>query len=233
MRVFNCDEPFAERFLKRYAQTWPQRARLHRLDVAGSEMIFEPLAEADREMFTELQAAFAAVFPGLRCVAAVSRFRPVEVPAVLTETRDGSSRREMERVSSDLALPGYIRDLVKGFLSEQPEPLTLHLNADNPTIQKLAARGNLRDEVSRHALVSLYNNALMLLSRYLRVEDVRAMFVQYNQVIELMLSLAAERASLERDLHASRAEAQELRRGVRRDAADRDPHGPGKRNDAS
>jgi hypothetical protein len=77
--------------------------------------------------------------------------------------------------------------------------------------------------------VSLYNNALMLLSRYLRVEDVRAMFVQYNQVIELMLSLAAERASLERDLHASRAEAQELRR----DAAGRDPHGPGKRNDAS
>ena len=36
--------------------------------------------------------------------------------------------------------PDYVRKLLKGFLTEQREPLTLHLNADNPTIQKLAAR---------------------------------------------------------------------------------------------
>ena len=206
MRVFNCAEPFAERFLRRYAETWPDRAHLHRLDVAGSEMIFEPLTEAERDSFTELQAAYTLIFPDLRCVAAVSRFRPVEVPAVLTETRDGRSRREMEEVTTNLSLPGYVRDLLKGFLSEQREPLTLHLNADNTTIQKLAARGNLRDEVSRQALVSLYNNALMLLARALRVQDVQTMFVQYNQVIELMLSLAAERADFERDLHARQLE---------------------------
>jgi molecular chaperone HtpG len=224
MRVFNCAEPFAERFLRRYADIWPERAHLHRLDVAGSEMIFEPLTEAERETFAELQAAFSLIFPDLRCVAAVSRFRPVEVPAVLTETRDGRSRRQMEEVSGDLSLPGYIRDLVKGFLSEQREPLTLHLNAENSTIQKLAARGNLRDEVSRQALVSLYNNALMLLSRVLRVEDVRTMFVQYNQVVELMLSLAAERADFERDLNAARVEVDELVRSAQTDITDLDPY---------
>jgi len=224
MRVFNCAEPFAERFLKRYAEMWPERAHLHRLDVAGSEMIFEPLTEAERETFAELQAVYSVIFPDLRCVAAVSRFRPVEVPAVLTETRDARSRRQMEQVSTDLALPGYIRDLVKGFLSEQREPLTLHLNADNATIQKLAARGNLRDEVSRQALVSLYNNALMLLSRILRVEDVRTMFVQYNQVIELMLSLAAERAAFERDLHACRVEVEELLHSRQDDTTSLDPY---------
>jgi len=224
MRVFNCAEPFAERFLRRYAEMWPERAHLHRLDVAGSEMIFEPLTEAERETFTELQAAYSVIFPDLRCVAAVSRFRPVEVPAVLTETRDGRSRRQMEQVSTDLALPGYIRDLVKGFLSEQREPLTLHLNADNPTIQKLAARGSLRDEVSRQALVSLYNNALMLLSRVLRVDDVRTMFVQYNQVIELMLSLATERADFERDLHACRVEVEELLGSTRSEPSGLDPY---------
>lgn len=224
MRVFNCAEPFAERFLKRYAQIWPERAHLHRLDVAGSETIFEPLTDAEQEGFTELQAAYNLIFPDLRCVASVSRFRPVEVPAVLTETRDGRSRREMEEVTTNLSLPGYVRDLLKGFLSEQREPLTLHLNADNVTIQKLAARGNLRDEVSRQALVSLYNNALMLLARALRVQDVQTMFEQYNQVIELMLSLAAERAGFERDLHARQVEIAELVRNAKDNTAGLDPY---------
>jgi len=224
MRVFNCAEPFAERFLKRYAKTWPERAHLHKLDVAGSETIFEPLTEAERENFAELQAAYSVIIPDLRCVAAVSRFRPAEVPAVLTETRDARSRREMEQISQDLALPGYVRDLLKGFLNQHREPLTLHLNVDNPTIQKLAARGNLRDEVSRHALVSLYNNALMLLARALPVEDVQTMFVQYNQVIELMLSLAAERANFERDLHASQLEVAELLRNAQGDTTGLDPY---------
>ena len=47
--------------------------------------------------------------------------------------------------------------------------------------------------------MSLYNNALMLLARALRVEDVQAMFVQYNQVIERMLSLAEDRSAIERE----------------------------------
>jgi molecular chaperone HtpG len=224
MRVFNCAEPFAERFLERYAQTWPERAHLHRLDVAGSETIFEPLTEVEQESFTELQAVYSLIFPDLRCVAKVSRFRPVEVPAVLTETRDGRSRREMEQISTNMSLPGYVRDLLKGFLHDQREPLTLHLNADNPTIQKLAARDNLRDEVSRQALVSLYNNALMLLARVLRVEDVQTMFEQYNQVIELMLSLSAERADFERDLHARQVEIVELLHSAQGDTTGLDPY---------
>jgi HSP90 family molecular chaperone len=211
IRVFNCAEPFAERFLKRYARTWPQRAHLSRLDVAGSETIFEPLGEEEAECFADLQAAYSLVFPDLRCVAQVSRFRPVAVPAVLTETRDRKSRREMQQVADDAALPGYIRDLVKGFLAEQREPLTLHLNADNPTIQTLAARAHLRDEVTRHALVSLYNNALMLLAPALRVDDVQVMFEQYNHVIERMLTLAEERSEFERILNARQTELDELR----------------------
>jgi len=193
LRVFNCDEPFAERFLRLYAKSWPSRVRLQRLDVAGSDIIFEPLTGAERDFYAALAAAYSVIFPDQRCTAEVSRFRPADVPAVLTETRDGRSRREMEGVVTNLSVPSYVRNLLKGFLAEQREPLTLHLNADNPIIKKLAARPNLHDEVSRHALISLYNNALMLLARSLRVEDVQAMFVQYNQVIDLLLSLAASR----------------------------------------
>ena len=193
LRVFNCDEPFAERFLRLYAKSWPGRVRVQRLDVAGSQTIFEPLTGSERAFYAELQAAYGVIFPDQRCSAEVSRFRPADVPAVLTETRDGRSRREMENVVTNLSVPSYVRNLLKGFLTEQREPLTLHLNADNPIVRKLAARPNLHDEVSRHALISLYNNALMLLARSLRTEDVQAMFVQYNQVIDLLLSLAADR----------------------------------------
>jgi hypothetical protein len=35
IRVFNCAEPFAERFLERYAEAWPEREHLSRLDDAG------------------------------------------------------------------------------------------------------------------------------------------------------------------------------------------------------
>jgi molecular chaperone HtpG len=211
MRLFNCSEPFAERFLKRYSELWPKRVHLSRLDLVSSETIFEPLTDDEREQFTELQAAYAFASTDTRFVTKVSRFRPVEVPAILTETRDNKNRREMEYTAKNLTLPDYIRDPIKGFLSEEREPLTLHLNADNATIRKLAARPNLRDEVSQQALMSLYNNAAMLLARALPVQDVQAMFVQYNQVIELMLSLAAERADFERTLNARQSELDELR----------------------
>jgi hypothetical protein len=44
--------------------------------------------------------------------------------------------------------------------------------------------------VSKHALVALYNNALMLLARSLPVDTVQTMVAQQNQVIALLLSLA-------------------------------------------
>jgi molecular chaperone HtpG len=220
IRVFNCHEVFAERFLKRYAEIWPQRVFLSRLDVAGSRAIFQPLAEGDAERFADLETAYSYVFPDRRYVARVSRFRPSELPAVLTETRDSKNRREMAQMVDDVVMPQFLRDIVQGFLAEESEPLTLHLNADNPTIQKLAGRSTLRDEVSRQALVSLYNNALMLLAPTLPVESVQAMFTQHNQVIELMLLLAEERAQFERELNAMKLDEQHA--GV--ESSERDPY---------
>ena len=190
IRVINCDEPFAERFLEKYARTWPQRVRLTRMDLAGSQAIFEPLPPEERAWFAGLERACAELLPARQFVARVSKFLPEELPAVLTETRDSRNRREMAQVASHLAVPAYLRNLVQGFLEEEPEQLTLHLNAGNPTIRKLAARHDLADEVSKHALVALYNNALMLLARSLPVDTVQTMVAQQNQVIALLLSLA-------------------------------------------
>jgi molecular chaperone HtpG len=212
IRVFDASEPFAERFLERYAKTWPDKLRLSRLDVTGSEVIFEPLADTDpdRERLRDLETAYARIFPDLRCIAKVSRFKPAEMPAVLTESRDQKTRREMEEVAHNVVLPGFIRDLVQGFLKDKREPLSLHLNADNPTIQRLALRSALRDTVTQNALVALYNNALMLLSRMISPDDVRVMFQQYNAVIDMMLGLADERVKLGSEAAALKSQLREL-----------------------
>jgi len=210
IRVFNASEPFAERFLERYAKTWPDRMRLSRLDVTGSEEIFEPLKGEEADQFRELEAAYALVFPDLRAIAKVSRFKPAEMPAVLTESRDQKTRREMEEVAGNVVLPGFIRDLVQGFLKEKREPLSLHLNADNLIVQRLAKRASLRDPVAGNALIALYNNAFMLLSQSITPENVRIMFGQYNAVIDMMLGLADERAKLTSETVALRTQVREV-----------------------
>ena len=194
LRVFNTAEPFAERFLERYQRVWPSKIHLSRLDVAGSDTIFEPLEEAEQQTYRDLEAAYGSIFPDLRCIARIARYKPKEVPAVLTETRDHKTRREMEDLVQNPSLPAYLRDIVGRFASEKRDPLTLHLNADNPAVQMLAKRPTLRDDVGRNALIAMYNNALMLLARAIDPENVRIMFDQYNHVIELMLG-GAESAS--------------------------------------
>ncbi len=116
----------------------------------------------------------------------------------------------MEEVAQNIALPSFIRGLVGDFLKEKREPLLLHLNADNPTIQRLAKRASLRDPVGYNALVSLYNNALMLLSRTITPENVQIMFGQYNAVIEQMLTLADDNASLLREKAGLEARLREV-----------------------
>lgn len=198
IRVINAAEPFAERFLERYASTWPERVRLSRIDVAGSDAIFHKVDDSDpnRERYRDLEAEYGRIFPDFHCIAKVSRFHPADLPAVLTESRDQKTRREMEEVAANVVLPTFIRGLVGDFLKGGREPLLLHLNAENPTIQRLASRTTLRDKVTHHALTSLYNNALMLLSRTITPDNIQIMFRQYNEVIDQMLALSDERGSL-------------------------------------
>ena len=192
VRVFDCTEAFAERFLKKYADAWPERVRLNRLDQAGAEALFEPLDAREADQYIALEQAYATLFPDRRVTARASRFQPTALPAVLTETRESRRRREMDVLAADVTMPSAIRDIVQDFLAEADDPLTLHLNATNPIIRRLAARPSLDDEVSRSALLALYNNALMLLARTLPPDAVQTMFTQFNQVIELMLGLAEQ-----------------------------------------
>ena len=128
----------------------PLTLHVNAIDVTASQHIFTDIkaADPDREKFRELEETYAALFSNVRVLAEakVSRFLPTNLPAVLTETRDQKARREMESLSANVALPGAIRDMMKGFLKDKRDPLTLHVNANNPTIARLAARGDFRGE---------------------------------------------------------------------------------------
>jgi hypothetical protein len=70
------------------------------------------------------------------------------------------------------------------------KPPTLHLNAANPIIRRLAARPDLDDEVGRAALRSLHGNALILRAGAPSADTARSTFAEFNRVIGLMLELA-------------------------------------------
>jgi len=192
--VFDATQIFAETFLQRYAATWPDRVTLKRVDVSGSDVIFERVSESVHGNFESMAAELRRI-PGV--TPRVSRFKPTNVPVLLTESRDSESRRELENIAQNVTLPTSIRETVSRHLSESRGELILHLNADNPTVQKLAARRDLGDAIGRAALTSLYNNAVMLHSRNITPENIQTMFEQYNGVVELLIGEADARAALE------------------------------------
>ena len=191
LRVFDCGEPFAERFLFRYRDSWPERVHLRQLDIAQSAAIFSPLEEAESERFQALALAYKQLFADGRVLVRIERYAPTEIPAVITEARDSRSRRQMQDLVVNPTVPGFLRDMVTDFLEQREDPVTLHLNADNPTVQRLAA-GTLGEATSRVALMTLHNNAMMLAGRSLPGDAMRAMFAQYNELIDLVLSQGEE-----------------------------------------
>ena len=87
MRVFDCtdDAPGAERFLFKYAEIWPERVRLNRLDRGdeGSDWLFAPLEADEAKQCAALEQAYAAAFEDRPIRARASRFEPATLPVVL------------------------------------------------------------------------------------------------------------------------------------------------------
>ncbi len=192
--AFDASESYAEVFLERYAKTRTEQIQLNRLDVTGSEDIFEPVADEELSDFEKIESGFRKI-PNL--ITKISRFKPKEVPALLTQTQDAQSRDELKKMAEDVIVPIYIRDKIKKHFTEESEPMTLHINADNQIIIRLSKRANLTDEIGWNSLFSLYNNAVMLHSKNITPHNIRQMFEQYNKVIESLLTESEQRAELE------------------------------------
>jgi molecular chaperone HtpG len=212
IRVFDCATGFAQLFLERYVETWPGSAQLVRFDIAGADAVFTPVSGSDRIPFSKIEEAYRTLFPEAAFTLQISRFSPLEIPALLTEPGGSEHRREIDDMVSDPRVPNTYREVLKRFASSTPVQMTLHLNADNPVILRLSAQADLDDPVSHSALRSLYYNAMLLhTSGALRGETMQRIFGEQNRTIELMLAKAEENCDLRSALTVRETELAEAR----------------------
>ncbi len=207
IRVFDCSSIFAQVFLERYVEKWPERAKLARFDIADAEGVFTSVQGTERTPFLRVEGAYRALFPDTSFVPQISRFRPRDIPALLAMAKGSEALTEIDDLVNDPTVPPRYKEVLERFARSSPVPMTLHLNADNPAIQRLAARPDVHDAVSRSVLTSLHYNALLLHgSSTLAGEAIQRIFNQQNRAIEQMLDLADDRSELLAKLAAREVE---------------------------
>lgn len=109
--------------------------RLRQISGTGSEFLFERISDEDALAFRDLEIDFRRNIPDPGSQVKVVRFKPNMLPAVAVLSADAKLHQELERTKADVIMPDSVRELVGRILSERPTvPVTLHLNADNPTI---------------------------------------------------------------------------------------------------
>ena len=189
--VINASYVHETQFLRKYAEETPD-IKLEQLDFAESNTIFETLSPADAQPFQQLMTEFNYNMPTRGSRAKIVRFTPIHIPAVLTLTEGQKRHREMTALKDNPILPAEIRKALEYVIEDKATiPVTIHLNADNPTIQSLA-KMNLRSEIAKNSMIAIYNNALMLAQHLITPRNAEVMFGQFNKIINLLIEQAQQ-----------------------------------------
>ncbi len=131
------------------------------------------------------------------------RFKPNMLPAVAVLSADAKLHQELERTKADVIMPDSVRELVGRILSERPTvPVTLHLNADNPTIQQMAANRASDPEIYQTAIHAIHNNAILLTQQLMTPDDAQVVFNTSNHSIKLMVDQTEQLRELQGKLSA-------------------------------
>lgn len=216
--VINASLAFEENFLKRYVQLHPE-IRLHQINIAESEFIFEKLDDRELPQFRQLELVFEALIGNeLNVKPRVVRFRPDSVPAVVTLSPDAKALMELQATRDNWRVPESVREIVGKVLEERPLPLTLYFNANNSIIQQLS-RMNLHSTAATRSLTAIYNNALLLARHEERIHprDAEKMVHGFNEVINLFIAQTAELEQMRGQLSAMQITLQEQREQQRGD----------------
>ncbi len=109
------------------------------------------------------------------------RFKPITLPAVAVLSADAKLRRQLKEVKGNVVLPSSVRDLVGRILEEHhfTVPVSLYLNADNPTVQQLSTMATIHTSDSaiyESALRALYNNAILLTQQLITPDNAQAIY---------------------------------------------------------
>lgn len=211
LRVFDCSENYAERFIELYSDTWPERVKLNRVDVSDSDVIFSELDAAERARFAYLENEVRHLLTGQYIDVQTSRFSPEEIPAIITSGRGSKARQEAADLAADPSLPSFLRQKVDAVLRDTPDSSVLHLNASARVVERLAQQGPTVGLGNRPAIAALINNASLLSARQFTPEVVSRMFSQYGELVEQFVSQSETIGRLESKLSARESELIDVR----------------------
>jgi molecular chaperone HtpG len=140
-----------------------------------------------------------------RSVAKAVRFKPDSIPALVVLTAAAKQQERMKQATENITLPEEVRNLLKDVMqNERSVPVTLYLNVDNDTIQKLGKMPPSEDK--NNVCVAIYNNALMLAQQVLTPRNAEVMFAGFNRTIDLTISQADELKKLNSKVSALKLE---------------------------
>jgi molecular chaperone HtpG len=209
--VIDASQVFEDDFLERYGRLHPE-IKLRQLNIGESDFIFEPLRDEEKETFRGLEMEFMRGIGGIdrRSVAKMVRFKPESIPALTVLTAAAKSQEKLKQAGDNPMIPDAVRNLVKDMMQgERTVPVTLYLNADNPTIQNLVNIPATEDKQS--ACIAIYNNALMLAQQVLTARNAELMFASFNRVIDRMIAQAEDAQKLNSQIFKLKSENQELK----------------------
>jgi molecular chaperone HtpG len=202
--VVDASQVFEDAFLDRYGRLHPE-IKLRQLNIGESDFIFEPLQGEERDEFRLLEQEFSRGMPDRRSVVKAVRFKPESLPALTVLTATAKSQEKLKQATENINLPDEVRNLVRDVIKgEQTIPVTLYLNVENATIQKLAKMAPSEDKVA--ACIAIYNNALMLAQQVLTARNAELMFAGFNRVIDRMIAQVDEVQKLNAQVSHARLE---------------------------
>ncbi len=195
--VIDASYPYDEKFLREYQISHPQEVALEQLDFGqDSDAIFQKISPSENQEFRDLLKQFKDTIPTHGGVVRVVRFAPDAIPAVMSLTEAAKTQQKLKTTLTSLQIPTEIRDLVGRLLEDKKAlPITLNLNADNPTIRYLKDM-NLRSEVAVNAITAIYNNSLMMAQHLMTPQNAQVMFQQFNQVVRLLIEQSGSKDQL-------------------------------------
>lgn len=192
LRVINASGPFEEEFLQKYARL--RGVPLHPISVATSTLVFSELLPDEAARLASLEARVARTLHIEGLTAKASSFEPTYIPAVTIFARDERLDREVEGAIQNPVLPEGVRKLLGKIAKDRrAAPVTLFLNAQNPSIQRLIA-ADIDDDTFGQAVVALYNNALILAQHRITPDNAEIIFRQFAGVIDKLLRTASDLA---------------------------------------
>jgi hypothetical protein len=211
--VINAGFRFDEELLEKYGREHAGQVKLEKLNTLDTGIFFEEVPVDERTHFKGLEMALHYHLTHdlrLNVIVSTKRFAPAGIPAVIVETENMATDRQLANLISEGGLYEAFADAYQDLKKRMRDrPVQLTLNANNSLIQSLANHEAQLGSIDiQHLLVSIYNNALI----YSRQLDERNMSIVHDNVTSLMwhyLRILDEKADVTKALETERRQSLE------------------------